>query len=247
MKLTDNIYLVGSGFIGLSNELDGHIYLIDAGTELALIDCGAGVDTEAIVENIKSDGLDPGKLSKLLLTHAHPDHAGGARWFKDNYGMKVYISSREQKLLAEGSASELGLEMALKSGGYFEGYRFKHCQAEGLNDGQSIKLGDLSLKHILTPGHSPGSACYLLDTGKRQDLFSGDTVMMNGMVGLLNCPGFSMDAYRKTARILKGLKPDGLFPGHMMFIINGGDKHVARAVKNLTNIGVPPFIGQCSP
>lgn len=48
MKLTDNVYLVGSGEIGLTNQYDCHVYLIDGGSDAVLIDAGVGIESEKI-------------------------------------------------------------------------------------------------------------------------------------------------------------------------------------------------------
>ena len=63
MRLAERIYLVGSGSFGfdLTDPYDCHVYLLDGGTELALIDVGAGMGAEAIVENVRRDGFDPGR------------------------------------------------------------------------------------------------------------------------------------------------------------------------------------------
>jgi len=80
MQVADRIHLVGSGSygFGLSDPYDCHIYLIDGGSELALIDIGAGMGAAQIVDNIRAEGLDPGRIGHIICTHAHGDHAGGA-------------------------------------------------------------------------------------------------------------------------------------------------------------------------
>jgi glyoxylase-like metal-dependent hydrolase (beta-lactamase superfamily II) len=83
MKLTQNIYVVGGGQFGfgLSGILDCHVYVLDGGSELALVDPGLGMpsDFDTILENIKNDGLDPNKIRKMILTHYHCDHVGAAK------------------------------------------------------------------------------------------------------------------------------------------------------------------------
>ena len=79
-SLPTAIHLVGSGAFGLdlTDAYDCHVYLLDGGPELALIDVGAGMGAEQIVANIGAPGsIRPGSAS-ILLTHAHGDHAGGA-------------------------------------------------------------------------------------------------------------------------------------------------------------------------
>src|SRR5205814_262266 len=80
MQLAERIHLVGSGSFGfdLTDPYDCHVYLVDGGSELALIDVGAGMGAEQIVANVERGGFDPARITHLLCTHAHGDHAGGA-------------------------------------------------------------------------------------------------------------------------------------------------------------------------
>src|SRR5687768_12225072 len=83
VRLTPDIALVGSGAFGfdLTSPGDCHVYLIDGGDELALVDAGCGGaigDTELILRTARADGFDLDKVSRLLLTHYHFDHMGGA-------------------------------------------------------------------------------------------------------------------------------------------------------------------------
>ena len=94
MRITDEVYLVGGGAtlaFGLSDDPDCHVYLIDGGGELALVDCGMadGTSLTRIVANIEAEGLAVGRLRKLLLTHYHMDHAGGAGRFRERFGLQV--------------------------------------------------------------------------------------------------------------------------------------------------------------
>ena len=80
MQITDRIYLVGSGRMGfdLTDALDCHVWLLDGGDAYALVDAGAGRDVDQILDRVREDGLDPGRIGTVLLTHAHADHSGGA-------------------------------------------------------------------------------------------------------------------------------------------------------------------------
>ena len=78
--------MVGGGVtnaFGLSDDPDCHVYLIDGGDELALIDCGMayGDSLERILGNVRAEGLDPARITKVIVTHYHMDHAGGAARF----------------------------------------------------------------------------------------------------------------------------------------------------------------------
>src|SRR5918911_4428055 len=94
MRLTEDVCLVGGGSafgFGLSGEIDSHVYLIDGGDELALVDCGLadGDSLQEILNHAREDGLDTDRLQYLLLTHYHMDHAGGAARFRETLGLEV--------------------------------------------------------------------------------------------------------------------------------------------------------------
>ena len=71
MKLTEGIHLVGSGSLGfdLTDNFDCHVYLLDGGDELALVDTGAGLGAEAILDNVRRDGLDPARIHRTDLAN----------------------------------------------------------------------------------------------------------------------------------------------------------------------------------
>ncbi|MHB9028909.1 MAG: MBL fold metallo-hydrolase, partial [Candidatus Latescibacterota bacterium] len=76
MKITENIYLVGSGKNGIfiSNRADSHVYLIESPGGHVMIDAGVGIDVDRIIENIRKDGLNPKDVKHLFITHVHSDH-----------------------------------------------------------------------------------------------------------------------------------------------------------------------------
>src|SRR5680860_915651 len=80
VRITDEVYVVGGGVanaFGLSDDPDCHVYLVDGGDELALIDCGmaSGDSPRRILDNVRAEGLDPAKIGKIIVTHYHMDHA----------------------------------------------------------------------------------------------------------------------------------------------------------------------------
>jgi glyoxylase-like metal-dependent hydrolase (beta-lactamase superfamily II) len=73
-EITQDIFIVGGPEI--TDARDGCVYLVNL-KELILIDTGAGWSVDKIIKNIEKLGFDPGKLSKVLLTHCHIDRIGG--------------------------------------------------------------------------------------------------------------------------------------------------------------------------
>lgn len=242
MKLTDRVYLVGGGWygFGLSNDYDSHIYLIRAGEELALVDAGVGIEPERVLANIATDGFAPERISHILLTHAHSDHAGGSRKLKEASGAKVYLSAREAEFLRMGDEAGIALDVARAAGYYPEWYRLEACPVDvALEEGQEIRIGDLCLTAIAIPGHSIGSLCYLMEAEGKVYLFSGDVVFWGGEISLLNCRGSSLEDYRENIGKLAGLGVDILLPGHGAIALSQGQRHVDRAVKAFEGLAPP--------
>jgi len=247
MRLTERIHLVGSGACGLSHPGDCHVYLIDGGAELALIDAGCGEDARRLLDNAAADGLDPRRIRCILLTHAHRDHAGGCAELKRllGPGLRIRASAAEARLLAAGSIAELGLDL-LGLGHLPRETSFPPCQAEAVADGEAIQVGDLSILGIEVPGHNPGCLCYLVDAGGRRALFSGDVVHPGGVIGLGNWPGVDLQAYRRSLPKLGGLRIDALFSGHLLWTLAGGQAHIDKALAAFDGLWPPVNINYVS-
>ncbi len=242
MKITNDVYIVGSGGggLGISNEYDCHIYLIDSGDGLALIDAGVGIEVQQILDNITEEGFDPFDITHLLLTHAHADHSGGCAELKSLLGLSVMMALEEADFLRNADEEELGLTFARKAGWYPQDYSLSPCEVDAeLEDGQIIQVGHLQIKAIKTPGHSRGSICYLMEGEKTRYLFSGDTVFMRGLISLLNAPGSSLQDYNSGIKKLANLNVDSLLPGHSGFCLKGGQKHIDKAIQAFEDLPVP--------
>ena len=241
MKITKDVYMVGSGQIRLSSPFDCHVYLIDCGEELTLIDAGAGLSPELIFDNIRAEGFDRDRISQVLLTHCHADHAGGCRNIKMLTGCGIVCTEVEGRLLEKGGDDELGLDIAKRSGLYPQDYEFRHVEPDHIiNNSDTLNLGRYELFVIEVPGHSEGSACYLLDQDRYRILFSSDIVFYGGTIGLGNWPGSSLENYRRHIGRLSNLSVDALLPGHFLWTLKGGQEHLDKAVENLKSAWVPP-------
>jgi len=238
--------MVGSGNISLSNRHDCHAYLIDGGNhELALVDAGVGLESNRILSNIRAHNFDPENIVYILTTHSHSDHAGGCRNLKAETSCGIVASASEARLMEEGTDEELGLIIAKKSGCYPLDYTYPHCKVDKIvRDQENLGVGNYQVRAICVPGHSVGSTCYLLEQDNHRALFSGDTVLFNGVIGLLNCYGSSLREYRQNIEKLSNLDIDALMPGHGLFTVRGGQAHIDKAVEALQGLFVPQCMGQ---
>jgi glyoxylase-like metal-dependent hydrolase (beta-lactamase superfamily II) len=230
MKILEDVYLVGSGQIGISHSFDCHVYLIDGGDELALVDSGAGVEVGLILSNIAADGLDLGKIRKMLLTHHHADHSGGCSHLQERLDVESYLHKNCVAFVARGDEDEMGLTVAKRSGLYSPNYIYHPFEvSHPLNDREVVSVGRYTLEAYHVPGHSPDATCYLMNTGNNPVLFTGDVVFFGGRIGLLNRSGSNLEDYRKNLSRLVRLPFESMLPGHGVFVLKGGKKHVETA------------------
>ena len=245
MRITDEVYLVGGGVanaFGLSDDPDCHIYLIDGGDELTMIDCGmaAGDSLERIIANVRAEGLDPARIARVIVTHYHMDHAGGAARFRDRLGVDVIAPEGAAHALRTGDERAVALDMAKAAGFYASDYRFEPVEiAREVREGERIAVGSLELEVIETPGHCDGHASYLLRGRERTYLFAGDAVFSGGRVVLQNIHDCSIQKSAASIAKLAELEFDALLPGHAAICLDGGMRHVALAFDACRSLFVP--------
>lgn len=245
MRITEDIYLVGSLQLGISGRWDSHVYLVKGPDGLVLIDAGGGTDGKRIFDNIRSEGFDPADIKALLLTHIHFDHSCGAAEIRERTGCKVYISTKTQDLLEHGTAEDAGLNKAIAKGIYPEWFQFRNCVVDHpVHDGDVIRAGGLEFTAIGIEGHSPDSVCYLVEMNGMRNLFIGDVLFYGGVIGLINAAGSTMEGYRRDLSRLAGLNIDGLYPGHYLFTVTEGQRHIDAAIEQFGKGSVPLTVGQ---
>ncbi len=166
--------------------------------EAVVIDPAYGV--RELVEILAADGL---RLSGALVTHYHPDHVGG-----DLGGWK--IEGVRELLAIDGLAAPIHVQDAEAAGvrrvtGASESDLVRH------RGGDVVAVGDIEITLVHTPGHTPGSQCFLVD-GR---LVSGDTLFLDGC-GRTDLPGGDPEALYESLTQKLGAMPDDtvLYPGH---------------------------------
>jgi glyoxylase-like metal-dependent hydrolase (beta-lactamase superfamily II) len=245
VRITDEVFIVGGGInvaFGLSDEPDCHVYLVNGGDELALIDCGmaAGESLERILANVRAEGLDPANITKILVTHYHMDHAGGAARFRDRLGVDVIAPADAADVLRTGDERAVALDVAKAAGFYAQDYRFEPVEvAREVREGDRITVGNLELEVFETPGHCDGHVSYLLRGRERRYLFAGDAVFSGGKVVLQNIHDCSIQKSAASIAKLAQLEFDALLPGHAAICLDGGMRHVALANEACHSLFVP--------
>lgn len=243
MRLTPFLYLVGSGRMGfdLTDAHDCHVYLLDGGSEAALIDGGSGLAVDAIMQNVEASGVAPGKLKYLILTHGHADHAGGAAELRERYGLQVIASKKTAAKLAKGGEADQGLQDALKTGWYPKGFTLRPCTADWVvEEGFRIQVGAFSLQVVETPGHCHDHVSYVMEHEGRVYFFGGDLLFHGGRIALLTSPDCSLQDYLASLRRLREVRIDALLPGHHLITLQRAQRHVTKALSYMERLSVPP-------
>jgi hydroxyacylglutathione hydrolase len=155
-------------------------------------------DVPAIVDFIDREDL---KLTGALVTHYHPDHVGGEIFGHNIAGLEELLAIRPVKV----HVNEIECEGLKKVTGLSDGDFEKH------SGGDIVSIGDVSVRLLHTPGHTPGSQCFLVDSA----LVSGDTLFIGGC-GRVDLPGGNpTQMYYSLTQVLATLPDDTLlFPGH---------------------------------
>jgi len=114
-----------------------------------LIDGGMPQAAEHLLGNIGKLGLQPSDLKLILISHAHADHAGPLAAIKRATGARLAANAESALLLAVGGANDLQ---------YGDRFLYPPVSTDQiLHDGETVKLGNLTLQVHFTPGHTPGS------------------------------------------------------------------------------------------
>ncbi len=199
--ICDRVYAVGGA--GLSQPEDAFVYLVDAESELIMIDAGVGYGIERIEENIRSLGFEPAQIWHIIATHCHIDHIGGLSLWKERYGCKI-IAHELDRAGIEGENNDL-------TAASMYGVDYKPVKLDTILMGErnQMRLGDLDFNFLHTPGHTPGSISVYIDTSDGRVLFGQD---IHGPFS----PAWGSDLvqWRSSMHKLLDLKADVLCEGH---------------------------------
>ena len=236
--------MVASLQFGLSGPLDCHVYAVRGRTEVVLIDAGSGLYTKKLLQNLSIEF--PGcKVAALVVTHCHLDHCGGAAAIRESTQCKVIAPRLSRQTLESGDEEASGLRIAREQGMYPPEVRLRPCPVDlPVEDGETFLAGGLSFRAIHVRGHSRDAFCYFTQNDGRNWLFSGDVVFYGGVLGVINAEGSGMEGYRSDLHKLSGLAVEGLFPGHGLFTLCGGQRHLDCAIEQTRKGFVGRQIGQ---
>jgi hydroxyacylglutathione hydrolase len=182
----------------LLGTMENWVHLVGSRAKRECVVVDPAWNVAAALDAAEADGM---KVVGALATHWHPDHVGGDLFGHTIEGLaellaKVDVPIHVQRAEAAGIAEVTGLSAK---------------QLVAHDGGDEITVGDVRIKLLHTPGHTPGSQCFLC----HGHLISGDTLFIRGC-GRTDLPGGDPEQMWKTLHgVLRKLPPDTvLHPGH---------------------------------
>ena len=181
----------------LAQQMVNFVYLIgDKSTRECMI-----VDPAYAVEELLSVAeKDDMKVVGALATHYHPDHVGGSMMGANIDGIATLLEKTDIPIHVQ----ELEAQWIMRTTGVSANHLHQH------QPGDTVKVGDIEICLVHTPGHTPGSQCFLVDNR----LIAGDTLFLEGC-GRTDLPGSNPDQMFESLQTLAAL-PDQtvVCPGH---------------------------------
>jgi glyoxylase-like metal-dependent hydrolase (beta-lactamase superfamily II) len=183
----------------IARQMVNFVYLIgDRETGDAVV-VDAAYDIDGICDLVEADGM---RLVGALATHYHQDHVGGSIFGNQISGLAELMARNPvpvhvQAVEAAGVAKVTGISL---------GDMVQH------ESGDTLQVGGVPIELIHTPGHTPGSQCFLLDG----HLVAGDTLFLEGC-GRVDLPGGDAEElyYSINQRLARVPDDTVLYPGHL--------------------------------
>lgn len=189
-------------------HLGVNIYLIDGGTEYALIDVGFLDELPDVLEIIRQMNFSLSACKLIIATHADADHTQGLARAREVLKCKVAAHPKSVAPLQDGDeimtyaridAQNIQIDMP-------------KCKVDRtIDEGDKIKVGDRTLEVWSTPGHTAGQLAFRMGNL----LFSGDNIFRDGCVGVIDAHhGSNLTDYIASLKRIRGCDAEFLLPSH---------------------------------
>jgi len=198
----------------LCGSMQNFVYVVGSKRtrEVALVDPAWAID--ALLDHVEQRGFTP---VAALVTHYHQDHVGGEIFGHRIEGLAELIARRGMKIYANKHEAD-GLKQTTG---------VSESDLKRVESGDKLRLGDVEIEFLHTPGHTPGSQCFMA----RNALVSGDTLFIQGC-GRVDLPGADPDDMYRSLQKLSSLPGDTvLYPGHDY----GGGPHLSLSETRRVN------------
>lgn len=224
MRLLRDVYLLAGPMYGVHQN----VYGLAGNGALVLVDTGKnGRDLDVVRRNIDYWGLKALPIRHVLLTHEHFEHCANALALQGE-GAHICASREAAAALAMGDERVAHYAYAFEP-------PFEPLELDmPLDDDQRFTAAGMEFRCLHVPGHSAGSAVYLLELDGRKVLFSGD-VVIPGMLcfqantGWTGAIDYDRELLIESVGRLSGLDVDVLLPGHGEICLRQGNQLLKEA------------------
>ncbi len=194
--------------LAAGKPLGVNIYLLDGGTEFALLDIGQTETLNEVIDLIRAMDFPLSKCKMILATHADADHVQALAAARDRLKTKTAAHARAAVAIEAGDVIETFAQISAQN----FSIPMPSCKIDvKLKDGDTVKIGKLKLEVWHTPGHTPGQLSFKLDNL----LFSGDNIYRDAGVGVIDAHhGSNIPHFIESLRRIRDDDSDFLLPSH---------------------------------
>ena len=192
-----NVRNMPSGMLMVNTYL-----VIDENTKKGFIVDPGGFDKK-LCSVVEQSGIS---LEYIILTHGHVDHIGGVEDYRKKFPQIKVIASKAELEMLKNPDFNMSNVMGISPVSLVPDIT--------VVEGDCISVGDIDIRFVMTPGHSPGGMCIIID--KEKVVFSGDTLFAQS-IGRTDFPGCSFEKLINSIKEKLFVLDDDtvVYPGHM--------------------------------
>jgi glyoxylase-like metal-dependent hydrolase (beta-lactamase superfamily II) len=203
----------------VGRQMQNFVYLIGDRDSRECVAVDPAWDVQGMLDVARADDM---RVVGALCTHYHPDHIGGRLFGFGIEGLAELLEKNPCRIHTH----------RLEGDGIRKVTGVSESDLERHDSGDKLRVGEIEIEWLHTPGHTPGSSCFRV----KDALVAGDTLFLQGC-GRVDLPGGDREEMRRTLTERLASLPDAivLYPGHAY-----GGEHAPLSEVRRINPAFPP-------